>query len=368
MSTSTPRNAATCTARNSTLSGRKYGVTIRARRVATLSAPSDDLQQVVEVGVRAVRHAARRHRAAAFRRRKPAFAAESFTGAEGPVDRECTLHVGDDRSVDPEMQASHRMGGAASKPMTRTNIDAAGEADAPVHHEDLTVVAQVRVLEEARYAGRQKRGDRHPGRAQHSDHRRPRVTRAYVVDEHPDLDATTSRAHQRVLECTASMIVVEDVGREGNRRPSRINAREHGRERRIAILQRLNAVAVQQGVACYALAQPVQAGESGIACVEHLALHRAEPGSACITVSDRFDPAVHRSCGAADAIDSKQEVRQRSDDRHEPGKPDPADDGRHVALAQHGIHGDPDSPDDVCHRYDDGPESRNARDDALLHG
>ena len=252
-------------------------------------------------------------------------------------------------------------------PVTRTDIDATGEADAPVHDEDLTVVAQIRVLEEARYAGRQKRGGRHPGRAQHPDHRRSRVARADVVDEHPDLDATAARAHQCVVERTADTIVVEDVGREGNRRPSRVNAREHGRERRIAILQRLNSVAVEQGVARDALAQPVQAGESGIASVEHLARYRAQPRPACIAVSDRFDSAVHCSCGAADAVDSQEEVREGSDDRHEPRKPDPADDGRHVALAKHGIDGDPDRPDDVCHRYDDGPEIPDAGEDAL-HG
>ena len=220
-----------------------------------------DLEDVVDVAVRAVRHAARRDRAVPPHRREPALALEAFARREGPVVRERVLHVGDDRAVDAEVNAADRMRGRAREPVARADVHAAREADLAVDHEDLAVHAQVGVLVQARHAGRQERRDGHSGIPQPADHRGLRVTRAHVVDQHPGLDAARPGAHQRVEERLARGVVVEDVADQRDRGAGGVDRGEHGRERGVPVLQRHDAVPVEQRIAGDLLAEPGEARE-----------------------------------------------------------------------------------------------------------
>ena len=74
---------------------------------------------------------------------EPALALEAFARREGPVVRERTLQVGDDRAVDPEVHAADRVRGRARQPVALADVHAAREAELAVDHEDLAVMRRL---------------------------------------------------------------------------------------------------------------------------------------------------------------------------------------------------------------------------------
>ena len=99
--------------------------------------------QRLEIIIRSVRNATCQDRAVRLDRREPQLALQEFAGTESPVVSERFLELGYHEPGDTKVQVLDRMAGVPLETVLVMDIDAAGEADPAVHHQDLPVVSQI---------------------------------------------------------------------------------------------------------------------------------------------------------------------------------------------------------------------------------
>ena len=105
------------------------------------------------------------------------------------------------------------------------------------------MVAEVDVQHRRHQARRQKPRHRDAAPRQDPAHPRPRVTLTDAVDEDPRVDAALCGAREGVDEVEAAAVALEDVAREKHVAGGLVDGLQHGRERLLAVVQHLDAVA-----------------------------------------------------------------------------------------------------------------------------
>ena len=141
------------------------------------------------------------------------------------------------------------------------DVDAAGEADAPVGHQDLPVRAQIHGHEMPKGKGGEKARVPHTLATQSAQDRGPGIPRARRVNEHADLDAPASGVPERPGEGQPNFVSVEDVGAEGDGLAGLLNRFQHRGKGLVSIKERLDPVARQQRPLHHAAHYPRQHGE-----------------------------------------------------------------------------------------------------------
>ena len=198
-----------------------------------------------DVGVvRAETHTPGQHRAGGIEHRLPGWPAERFLGGEGPVFDEHLQQLGDHGPGESEVGVADGMAWLVRQPAAVADVEAAGEPDPAVYHQDLAVVSQVGIRKVERHARRQKARHFHSAGRQHAGDRREGVGGADAVDEHADLDAPGGRPAKRRGEDPAGRVVVEDIGGDRHASGGPVDRLEHQGVGLVSAVEGLDRVAV----------------------------------------------------------------------------------------------------------------------------
>ena len=110
------------------------------------------------------------------------------------------------------MQIAERLVRRLGLPVAAVDVQAAGEAERAVDHQDLAVVAQVERMQARGHERRVEHRDVDAALAQRLHRRAGGKARIDVVDQHAHLDAALRCAGERGDELGADAVAVEDVG------------------------------------------------------------------------------------------------------------------------------------------------------------
>ena len=181
-------------------------------------------------------------RAGRRQRREVALAMQHAARRAHPVVQKHRLHLRHHRALHAVVRvAPFRLVARVATPFV-CNAHAAGEAQAPVHHQQLAVGAVVHLPPVAK-ARLVKAHALHAGRLHLVHQRRVHLQAAHPVQQHMHLHAGAGALGECVDELAADAPRPVDVGLKGDRRLGRADGRQHGREDLVAVEQRLHLVA-----------------------------------------------------------------------------------------------------------------------------
>jgi hypothetical protein len=163
-----------------------------------------------------------------------------------PVVHEGRLHLGDDRPFDAEVVVAPVVLVLGVAQPVVGDAHSAGEADPPVHHEELSVgavVDAVQVVPAQRMVALDLRS-----RFLHAlEELRVHPLAAEPVEEHVDLDPRARPLGQGLRKLPADLARPVDVGLEGDRLLSAADRREHRGEDLITVVEGIHLVAGDDG-------------------------------------------------------------------------------------------------------------------------
>ena len=262
----------------------------------------------------------------------PGRTGQCFFRRECPVFGKDLQEVGDDRALEAEVEIADGVPGLMGQPAAVADIQAAGESDLSVHHQELTVVAEVGVREKDRHGRRQKPlGANPPGREQAGD-RRKGVGAADPVDQNPHLHPAGHGPPEGVGKLPPGGIVVEDIGGHPDAAFGLLDGGQHRRVGLVASLERFDRVAVEQRAGghpaheCGEGPQGSMVGADGLpepVCIGH--------SSACLQ-GRAGDPRPELGGPGANPVHSQQEIGHGTEDRRQPDQSHPPDRGAGVTL------------------------------------
>ncbi len=293
---------------------------------------------------RAIAHAqddARDRTAAGRQFGEPCLVEQLLARLVDPVVGERLGELLDHRPLEPEVRIAHRMRRIGRQQVLDADIDAAGEGDAAVDHQELAMVAQVEERRLPRHVGMQEPVDRHARLAQLLVGARPEVAAADAIDQHPHRHATAMGTDQRLDEGHPRLIVAEDVARQPDAFLRRIDRREHRRIGVVAAAQqadpvaRLGRQAGQPADRVFERRQRPGIGRIGrhLLDQEHVAALAPEPHGA----------PLH-------AVHAQRVVQDPADERRQPGDPHPRDRRADVALVEQDVNRHAARDGDMRHR------------------
>ena len=294
----------------------------------------DDLGHVLEVLVGAVGDAARSDVIlGAFDLREPKIAAEGLASGKVPVDGEDLHQVGDDGTHELEVGALDRKSRLQFEAMALADIRPAGETGFAVDDEDLAVVAEVGVIEQAQASCGEEGAHIEAFGAETVHHARLAVSRAHEVNEDAHFDASVPGGLQALQELLTRLVAVENVAEEGDGHFSPVDGIEHGRISLVAVAQEGDGIARENGFSRDVFPQLGEAPESGTV-FEHL-------GSELeinVVVNGRFGGMAFADLEgdslALDAIDPERVIGEGAHEGREPREPHPRDDGTGFPLLE----------------------------------
>ena len=322
-------------------------MTIRTEDRASATAPNSAPQHLLGLFVRSGGDIPADHRPDRCDLREPRCADQLLAGGEGPVVGEHLHHLRHHRPLDAEMGVLDRGRRPIPQHVPLADVQAAGEADPAVDHQDLAMGAQVEERHPPRHQREQETRRRDPAPAQLADNRLQGIEGADPVDDDPNLDAATHRALQGIEEPEADGVLVEDEAAERDAAPGPFDGRDHLGIGDIAIDQRGHRIAPDQRALGEALDH---VGEHG----QVFRLRRQHRMRGAGSPAVRADP--HRAQAPRpppDPIDPQHHIEDRAEDRRQPDQADPGHRGTLVGFAQqhmrrhaHGQQNDHDSEQD----------------------
>ncbi len=165
-----------------------------------------------------------------------------------------------------------------------------------------------------------------------TQNRRPRVTRARGVNQHSHLDAAPLSLPQGARKLQPRFVPVEDISLERKCAAGLADGAQHGGIRFIAVNQRLDLIPHKQGPLHHAAHDPRQHVQmSGVAGQVAMQLFRRarrlrRVGAIALKV------LAQQGGLAPKPVDAKDEIRQGTNQRHQPDKADPPDGSARVPL------------------------------------
>lgn len=226
------------------------------------------------------------------------------------------------------------------------DIEPAGKGDHAIDHEDLAVVAQVRVGVGQRKPYRKETRHGYATPLQFPTDRWPGIARTQAIDEHPHLDTPGHRRRQRRHEIIGDDATIEDVGRQRDAVAGARNGLEHGRKSLVAIQQRLNVVPALERLRGNPVRQRDQRLPGGR---NRTVASTTLPLAARDLVFRVVRPAhlAHPPDCAPDAVDPEQQVGHRAEERRQPDQARPANRRPHFGLGEQDMHGRQDGEQEV---------------------
>ena len=206
----------------------------------------------------------------------------------------------------------------------RPDVEAAGEGDPAVYHQQLAVVAQVEERRLPREVGMQEARDRDARLAQAVVGARPEVTAADAVDQHPHLHAALLRRDQRLMELLARLVGPEDVAAQADAFLRPADLLEHPRIGLVAAAQHLHGVSGLRG----------QAGQPADRIFQRRERVRRSPGTVGRGEHQRLALASQPLGAPLHAVDAHDGVEQSAHEGRQPGNPDPGHSGADAALVE----------------------------------
>ena len=257
---------------------------------------------------------------------------ERLAGRERPVLHEHLEQLRHHGAAEFEVHVAHRVPRLVREPAAIADVEPAGEADRAVHDENLAVVAQVGVGKVDRHARGQEPLGSHALRGQDAEDRGKRVARADAVDEHAHLDAPLHRPAERLGEDPSRGVVVEDVRRQPDAAPGPVDRREHPRIGRVAAIEQLDRVAVDERPIGDLSDERRQRAERRLLRPDGLLESRCLRNRVAEFVGDGAGPGAQLGGPGADAVDAEHRIGDRPEDRRQPDQAHPADRRARVAL------------------------------------
>jgi hypothetical protein len=184
----------------------------------------------------------------------------------------------------------------------------------------------------------------YPHGAQSLPCRGTQIAATVAIDQDPDLDTARTGARECVNERASGTIGAEDVARERDTAPGRVDRGEHRRIALIAVAQDPDCIVVFHTALRDALGRELERGQvvgTG-RCWQYPGNARRGAGGA-----QRPGPATY-------PVDAEQQVQQAAEHRGEPGEADPADRGGGLTLVQQHMDADPEGQRDVQQRQQAG--------------
>jgi hypothetical protein len=247
--------------------------------------------------------------------------------------------VGDDGALEAEVEVLDRAAGVVVEAVAGADVDAAGEAEAAVGHEQLAVGAQVEGHEVQEIEGGEEAGVGDVFVAQGVEDGGKGIARAGGVHEHADLDAAPDGLAEGVGEVQAGFVAVEDVGFQGDAAAGLGDGVEHGGVGGVPVHQWVQAVARQEGALDDALDDAGQHFEvAGLGGQVPVKLFRQASGGGGLGLV-AFEVSAQGGGLAANAVDAEDEIGQGADQRGDPNEADPAQGGARIALVENGVSG-----------------------------
>ncbi|MNZ75796.1 hypothetical protein D3C78_942830 [compost metagenome] len=219
------------------------------------------------------------------------------------------------------------------------DIHAAAKCNAPVHHEDLAVGAQIGIGQPQPHddiAVEDIADDAlFPERRQDARHG---ITRAHRIHQHTHLHAAKLRPFERRDKTGADPVIVENICFE-NDRPLRLPDRlQHGGIGRVSGHKRLDTIACRQRMARHPVAQRLHSLETPSEARGDHVPARIQTRHAIHDLVQHEGPLL-RDIGPADAVDAGNRIDDRTDDGRQNDNTDPAKRGADLLLRHRGMHG-----------------------------
>ncbi len=173
--------------------------------------------------------------------------------------------------------------------------------------------------------------------AQRAENGGPGIPRARRVNQHSHFHAAAGGLAERPREGQADFVPVKDIGAERDGLAGLLDGLQHRREGFVAVYERLDPVARQQGTLDHPTHHPREhievAGVAGQMAVQFLRRTRGLRLMSAVA----FEAAPQQDGLAAEPVDPKNEVEHRPCQGHQPDEAHPGDSRARIPLVKDGV-------------------------------
>ena len=246
-----------------------------------------------------------------------------FAGRKQPVVVELLLDLADYRPVDAKVGVADRRRRAPRDHILVADIEAADKGGLPVNDQTFLVQPEI----EERHLPRQRRVKE--ARYRDAVTAQPMIgggqdeSAAKPVDQDAGLDPPANGSRQSVDELHADHVGAEDVAAEPDMVFRALDRGQHLRVGLIAAIENRSHLAGRQFAAG-------DSADSGFQAIERFIRRFVARGRRIVASNRPLQPLR----ATPDPIDAESGIKDRSENRREPGKPDPADCGGNIAFGQ----------------------------------